>query len=233
MSQLCLQLPGEEVPVALRASLCYPLVPLLSKCLIHQFTSFSCFPASQSPPFSLSFARERSLSPSLCWAWCEIAPCQAVQHRELKSRLCCAVAAVAEQTLSSPSALPPSAALPHLEAVQCRRPHVQEHPIEHRHRDVLQDSGVGDQQGSSLGVSACSVSSHVKACMCVHSLCLLYSQQPSPGLTEPLEVHMSLCPPPWSLWMASHPRDVSLHLSLVPSANVLRPAVCVFDEDIQ
>lgn len=139
---------------------------------VHKFVLLLSIPE---PSFSLSFSLERSLSPSLSWAWWEIAPCQAIHHRELKSRLCWAVAAAAEQTPCSPAA---PAALPHLDAVQRRHPHVQEHPIEHRHRDVLQDSGVGGQQGCSLGVPACSVSSQVKACMCVHSLCLLYSQQP-------------------------------------------------------
>lgn len=51
MFQLCLQLPDEEIPVALRASLCYPLVPLLPNHLIHQCTSFSCSSASQSHAF--------------------------------------------------------------------------------------------------------------------------------------------------------------------------------------
>lgn len=109
---------------------------------VHKFLLLLSIPE---PRFSLSFALERSLSPSLSW-W-QTAPCQTVRHTERKSRLCCAVAAVDERTSSSPKrpppAPPPSAALPHLDAVQRRHPHVQEHPIKHRHRDVLQDSGMG------------------------------------------------------------------------------------------
>lgn len=89
---------------------------------------------------SLSSAPERSLCPSSSWAWWGTDLCQATHH-------CHAELNPAGSKLPHPQNSPPAAAPTHLDAVQRRHPHVQKDPIQHRHRDVLQNSGAKGQRG--------------------------------------------------------------------------------------
>lgn len=166
--------------MALRASLCYPLVPPLPSS-VHKLLLLLSIPE---PSFSLSFPLERSLPPCFCWAWWEIAPCQAVQQKGLKSPSSPPGPPPSPGGCSAPS--PPCAGTPHrAPASGC----------------AARQWG-GGSAGLFLGVPACSVASHV----CPHPPLFPTAQ---PGLIEPLEVHMSPCPPPWSLWEKGRGKETS------------------------
>lgn len=212
--------------MALRASLCYPLAPLPPNHLIQQCTSLSCSSASQSPPFPFPLPWTGPSSPSLSWAWWETALCQAVDYREQKSRLCCAVAAVAEQSPSSPpkstktNAPPPSAALPPSPGC-CSglSPPCAGTPRTAPASGCAARQWGGASAGQPWRLCLLRALSCKNLLVCPQAVPPL-SQQPSLALlASVLEVNMSPHPP-WSLWMASQPPGVSLHLSLVPSADV-------------